>query len=411
MPEIALILIVIFSVILLIVIFSVVANKHKPTTRSSTKYKKLIYSDKVKKYVDNRRKDRFISDNPNYVDSNGKYIVRYDDSEKTFVGGKCYFTEDDINFVEEIVNLIFDKDEFTEEFRKSKIKFIYNCKEGQYCQFLASFLDVRYFFKNNKYIIFPFHLTSDKRSLQVLYYCQLKSIKVVEMPVTKYSEGNKNYLAYFNNDCFDEMCFLFYIMNRYPSTEGLSIHGFGSGFFNKSLLNMEHDRDFVIEYFYRMIKCRSGEFYPRADAAAETSARMIRLQGYPPPTEWVSLLAEINAEMQEKGILKSNYHNFNERQLFFLVKGSYPDAIYQYKEEWLNSLSLDIYIPSLRTAIEYQGGQHYKSVKFFGGKEKFERIKDRDLKKKQLCQLHNVRLIEWKYNLPITKSNLNNILK
>ena len=67
---------------------------------------------------------------------------------------------------------------------------------------------------------------------------------------------------------------------------------------------------------------------------------------------------------------------------------------------------MDIFIPSLKTAIEYQGGQHYNSVKFYGGKKAFEGTQQRDATKKELCQKNGIKLIEWKYSLPITKENL-----
>lgn len=407
----ALILIPIVILIIIIIIILVVVFSKKNNTGSNYDghYKELKYSDKVKNYVDTRQK--FYSTNLKYVDRNGKSRVRYDDSEKTFTGEKCFLTDDDINFVNEIVDLIFPTGEFDESLRSQKIKHIYNCKESTYGGTSWSKIDVRYFFKNDKYTIFPFHLTSDKRSLQVLYYCQTRSKKFVEMPSTSYSKGNLNFLAYFDNDCFNEMCFLYYIMNRYSAGSGLEIHGFGSGFFGLDLKGYKHDKDFVFEYFYRMMKCRGSEFYPRLDASAETSARMVKLQGYPPPTEWVSALAELTAEMQEKGIIITKYHNYNERQLFFLVKETYSDAIYQYKEEWLGLLSLDIYIPSIKTAIEYQGGQHYKAVKFYGGRDELAKIQARDIRKKQLCSQHGIRLIEWKFDVSITKANLNKFLK
>ena len=52
--------------------------------------------------------------------------------------------------------------------------------------------------------------------------------------------------------------------------------------------------------------------------------------------------------------------------LFKVVKKEYPDALYQYHSEWLGRQSLDIYIPSLRIGIEYQGIQHYEAVDYFG---------------------------------------------
>ena len=54
----------------------------------------------------------------------------------------------------------------------------------------------------------------------------------------------------------------------------------------------------------------------------------------------------------------------SEYELYSLVKRVFPDTCFQYKADWLSKQSLDIYIPSLKVAIEYQGKQHYEPVVF-----------------------------------------------
>lgn len=51
--------------------------------------------------------------------------------------------------------------------------------------------------------------------------------------------------------------------------------------------------------------------------------------------------------------------------------------------------------------FEYQGEQHYKPIKYFGGEEKFKETKLRDQIKKDFCQEHNIPLLiipYWEYN-------------
>lgn len=96
----------------------------------------------------------------------------------------------------------------------------------------------------------------------------------------------------------------------------------------------------------------------------------------------------------------------SEAQLFALVAGLYPDAIYQYRAEWLHMQSLDIYIPSLSIGIEYQGVQHYRPIEHFGGEEHFRHQQDNDRKKKELCSKNGVTLIEWPYTENISETNL-----
>lgn len=92
----------------------------------------------------------------------------------------------------------------------------------------------------------------------------------------------------------------------------------------------------------------------------------------------------------------------SERKLYDVIHNIFPDAIYQYRSNWLERQSLDIFIPSINTAIEYQGIQHYKQVDYFGNQDEFEQRIQNDIKKKELCKNNNVNLIEWLYNDPIS---------
>lgn len=102
---------------------------------------------------------------------------------------------------------------------------------------------------------------------------------------------------------------------------------------------------------------------------------------------------------ESKRLWKSEY------KLFLLVKNSYPDAIYQYCNPIFKGLIIDIYIPSLRIAIEYQGEQHYHVIERFSDNLLSER-KENDNLKRKLCIDNNIQLIEWKYDELISKLNL-----
>lgn len=114
-------------------------------------------------------------------------------------------------------------------------------------------------------------------------------------------------------------------------------------------------------------------------------------------------------DLMERGLVNAKWKS--EFSVFILVKEDFPDTIYQYRDSWLGLLSLDVYIPSIKTAIEYQGIQHYEEIGIWGGEQALEKRKQLDLEKKQKCIEHGVTLIEWKYDIPVTRENYNQYFK
>jgi len=74
-----------------------------------------------------------------------------------------------------------------------------------------------------------------------------------------------------------------------------------------------------------------------------------------------------------------------------------------YRPQILGGLELDIYIQELKVGIEYQGIQHTKPVKLWGGERGFEQRKENDIKKSVLCNENNIDLIYFWYNEDINK--------
>ena len=63
------------------------------------------------------------------------------------------------------------------------------------------------------------------------------------------------------------------------------------------------------------------------------------------------------------------------------------------------ALELDIYIPELKLAFEYNGEQHYEWVKFFQKtEEEFKYLQYKDRCKKKLCKQEGITLIIIKYD-------------
>jgi hypothetical protein len=96
----------------------------------------------------------------------------------------------------------------------------------------------------------------------------------------------------------------------------------------------------------------------------------------------------------------------SEFELFSIVKEILSDHIveYQASPDWLGQQRLDIFVPSLKLAIEYQGHQHFEPVEYFGGEEGYKNTKQRDKRKADLCSENGITLLYFKYTESITKS-------
>lgn len=109
---------------------------------------------------------------------------------------------------------------------------------------------------------------------------------------------------------------------------------------------------------------------------------------------------QVYSELVVKGEASRKW--VSEQKAYNIIKSIYLDAIYQYHSNWLGEQSIDIYIPSKKIGIEYQGAQHYKAVEIFGGEEGLAATIKRDELKKQKCLENGVKLVEWRYDEPLT---------
>ena len=104
-----------------------------------------------------------------------------------------------------------------------------------------------------------------------------------------------------------------------------------------------------------------------------------------------------------RGVPRKGEGWVSETDLYYKIKESLKpiEVIHHGRPKWLGRQHLDIWIPSIKIAVEYQGAQHYKPIDFFGGEEAFIEGQNRDERKKQLCKENNIKLIEVRdgYNL------------
>lgn len=102
-----------------------------------------------------------------------------------------------------------------------------------------------------------------------------------------------------------------------------------------------------------------------------------------------------NTFREEKDIPKVGEGWVAETALFYEIKQAFPtyDVIQHGRPVWLGRQHLDIFLPDLAIALEYQGEQHDRPIAFFGGEEAFARNVARDQKKQRICSRHGVRII------------------
>jgi hypothetical protein len=98
----------------------------------------------------------------------------------------------------------------------------------------------------------------------------------------------------------------------------------------------------------------------------------------------------------ELGLPKIGEGWISETKLFYLIKERFKNfrVIQHGKPKWLGKQHLDIYLPDLNVGIEYQGEQHSISVEIFGGETGLKNSKERDTRKKNVCQENQLKLFE-----------------
>ncbi|MBP3546849.1 MAG: hypothetical protein J6K16_06960 [Alphaproteobacteria bacterium] len=77
--------------------------------------------------------------------------------------------------------------------------------------------------------------------------------------------------------------------------------------------------------------------------------------------------------------------SFAEQAFYYYIKKIYPDTISRYKADFLGKMELDIFIPSVNIAIEYDGEAWHKNNKIH-----------KEQKKYKICKKNNIYLIRLK---------------
>ena len=110
---------------------------------------------------------------------------------------------------------------------------------------------------------------------------------------------------------------------------------------------------------------------------------------------------KVRTEFGYRGI---GEHWVNETMLKHIVTSIFPQytILVHHRPEWLEGLELDIYVPNIKLAFEYQGIQHFKAVKHWGGKKQLLIQKEHDYRKKMICDKLGITIIYFDYTEEIT---------
>ena len=117
-----------------------------------------------------------------------------------------------------------------------------------------------------------------------------------------------------------------------------------------------------------------------------------------------------NAHLQGVGCPQCGYRKQNcELKIAEILKSNGITYKRHAKFEWLGRQNVDFYLPDYNIAIEYQGLQHFKPIKFYGGEKAFDKTIERDKRKYMLCKENNLKLMYVSFEKELPKTYLDEI--
>jgi hypothetical protein len=121
----------------------------------------------------------------------------------------------------------------------------------------------------------------------------------------------------------------------------------------------------------------------------------------------------INLTRKDFGFRKVGEGWLSETIVFKIIQEILPnqEIIMHHRPVWLENLELDIYVPNLHFGIEYQGQQHFKPIKIWGGEKALKEVQERDKRKADICRKIGITLVHINYTDPLTKSFISKILE
>jgi hypothetical protein len=115
-----------------------------------------------------------------------------------------------------------------------------------------------------------------------------------------------------------------------------------------------------------------------------------------------------NLAREEFGFRRVGDGWVSETTLAGLVQQLYPKQPLErhYRPDWLEGLELDVFLPKLGLAFEYQGQQHFISIPAWGGEEALLNLKKRDDRKARICARLGVVLVLISFREALTLAHI-----
>jgi len=89
----------------------------------------------------------------------------------------------------------------------------------------------------------------------------------------------------------------------------------------------------------------------------------------------------------------------SKNKLKYLPQHKFLDCTNKLQGRACRKLPFDFYLPNNNCCIEFDGGQHFNAVNWFGGQEGHEKQKYRDELKNQYCKKNGIKLIRIPYTM------------
>lgn len=184
-------------------------------------------------------------------------------------------------------------------------------------------------------------------------------------------------------------------------------------------LKIKCENNHVFEISFGKIKegiwCKKCFFMKRRKCFSDISLNISN--AYPNckllSTEYINFHSNsLLIECERKHIFSISYANFsmgkwcpyclfkNEQMCREIFESLLQVKFVKSRPTFLNGLELDGYNSELKLAFEYNGEQHYMEINHFHRKDNaFEKQKQKDKQKIELCKQHNIQLIIIPYNV------------